>query len=571
MPECTSRTCKEKCTQNHSKCARHAPCAASGLFDPNKCSECSTWLDQALIQPANEHSLLAVDKLRSQFIKASDLCFLRYDRTLYCASEKVAELFPDIAQVIPRRSKRSRSPVGKEADQSIVEDSAMDLFNKFKSWMESEAKRKRLNPIVGAEDRSIREELVSECSFATEPESMIVPARSQGWLPVPGHWQLFEQNGEWMALHIGDTDSKQLTQVKDVEITCHNSNQGKQFFWRTVRLDHAGTASGYAKTKSMAQALASLSTLVNPSCSLKVQLGDLKAPSVSISAQDEEEKDFPLTELEEWWTTKAYKEAAGLPSSKKSSQASAKFSVKWTEGSNKEKLTKFLAQPKVTKSDYPVELTSASTETLTAEHKTRTLALQAFQAQAALEMLSKFLKSALTSQQQEEAFDGALVLQLASEVSQGISSLLETHTHSLVEEAVVKRIELRKEAIPKKFLSLKQKILSSDPFHHLPFGNEVKVQKVLEELPKPLQCHLPSAVFTALTKGKEGFNQAKGKKEFAKGPKQNYYNKDNNFKKPKPELTEKKPNNYKGTNNQTFRVKSEDNKGKDYNKANTKQ
>ena len=91
---CKSRHCDELRDPDHDRCARHAPCASSGKFDPSRCNTCSKLASELVKSDpleVKQHPYWTI--LRDQYKNAASLVNKYNEAELHWASEELAALF----------------------------------------------------------------------------------------------------------------------------------------------------------------------------------------------------------------------------------------------------------------------------------------------------------------------------------------------------------------------------------------------------------------------------------------------------------------------------------------------
>lgn len=91
-----------------------------------------------------------------------------------------------------------------------------------------------------------------------------------------------------------------------------------------------------------------------------------------------------------------------------------------------------------------------------------------------------------------------LVLRLVREASQGATRLAASLTSSLLEEAVLRRLTVRRAACPSPMKEVGEVIVRTDPFHPLPCGPDSAVRAAVGSLPRPVQLQIPTKVLQSL-------------------------------------------------------------------------
>ena len=611
--ECRSRGCHESRSQHHDRCARHAPCARSGAFDPSLCEECHSRLAIVLSLPSDSRQTCPEWlQLKEQFIEAHALTVKHKRPELGWKSAEVSALFPDIGRVAPspHSSKDSADasqgsaarmtapgdtptpsvsvsqgntealPAGADLGQlTAVLQQLCSHFLKpgcekpgiskrpreevlsydSDGSLSSEAKRSRLDdeassPQHGASPIDIsvseREALLTE-ALAKEVANLT----SQGWIPAPTNWQFWEQTeGQFTAFESMEKEGKtSITPVPNIEIKAIESASGPPvILWRSKKVEsNEESAKAFPRLKALGNSLASLSAILRKRSESvpKVELADVRSNNIAI--QSTVPAEFPSCQLEEltkWWNSKSVYSAAQPPSQAKGA-ITTKFTVRWPQNSNADKMHQFLSASKITKADFPKSFPVKDMELVAADNSARQVAQSAWTASSTLDVLSNMLTAACSAATDDPNFDSGLVLQLTSQAVSGVAAILAPHTQRLVEDAIDKRLKLRSSVIPAKYKTVESKLLNTEPFDPKPCGAGEGFQTIVNDVPQPVQVTLPPQFYRNVNRSQSD----------QRGNSFNYSANKSRFNRDTHKDTESKGNFFRGNQ-----------KGKQFDKANNK-
>ena len=556
--ECRSRGCHELRAPNHDRCARHAPCARSGVFVPSECKECSECLDKIKeLPPDTLQDAPEWLRLKQQFTDAHALTVKHKRPELLWESPTLAALFPGLGKVADTvstsgssraKTATAENPI-KAADLGQLTAVLQQLYAHLSipappgrdHWGTDSPKRTREGSTEpedgqGPEPKRPREENIrqsqeDEFSGPEDPEAVrmeslskeITTLSTQGWLPAPSNWQIWNQTeGQLMAFEPIEKDGRtSIAPIQNIDLKSMEGPEGPIILWRSKKAEHTDeSTNAYPKLKALANSLASMSSLLKKRSDNvpAVELGDIRSSTITMhSTFPSEASGGRFEELVKWWKSKAIYSAAQPPSSKKSSSSQAKLSIRWPQDSEAEKLAKFLSAPKVTKSDFPKDFQPAAKnqDLLAKDHTARQLAFSAWTVSSTLDVLSNMLSTASTAAAEDVKFDSTLLLHLSSQAITGVAALLAPHTQHLVEEAVSKRLELRGSVIPAKLKPLESKLLSAEPFAQKPCGTGEEFQLIVNES-QPMQVSLPPQFYASLNKSQSNYQSNFAKNSFGK-------------------------------------------------------
>ena len=387
----------------------------------------------------------------------------------------------------------------------------------------------------------------------------------QGWVPAPATWKIWEQaEGQLSAFETVEEDgAAKLTQIQNIDLKHIESPNGPLVFWRSRKSELDPDAqTPFQKIKALGNALCNMSTLLKtkPITIPNIEIADIRANNVSLQAS------LPISStttnfevLSNWWKTKAVYSAAQPPSNTPG-QTNAKVNIRWPADSDYEKMSKFLAPSKITKTDFPKDFTPKDMDLITKDNQARQRAFTAWQTSSILDLLSDMLSAASKYAAPGTAVDNnSLLLQLASQAVTGVAAMLAPHTQHLMEDAITKRFELRSNTIPSKLKSVENKLLGADPFSEKPCGSGESFQQIANDAPQPIQVTLPPQFYSAINRAqtsikKNSFFQRDNRSKFSPNGNYNARNKfqGNSFR--------GRQNNYRGNRFNKAGEKSQGNK-----------
>ena len=256
--------------------------------------------------------------------------------------------------------------------------------------------------------------------------------------------------------------------------------------------------SQYAKVATMSEALTAISTLIEISeDGPTFSIVDKQHPNIQVKASNPIRK--AEENMDEWknlWKTLATKENASVKLG-----TLTNLQVDWPKDSVYAKLSAFLQGEKLSRENFPsTSYTNSSklNEKIKKDTDSRKIANLAFQAFTLSELLTEqFKQAAMLSS--VNMLDSKHLLELLSNVTEGITALLNPVSKVLIQEAINKRIDVRKEVIPAKCYTVKNDLLKIDSFSNLPCGNEEKVEEIIKSIPQTMQLTLPPKLEQMLT------------------------------------------------------------------------
>ena len=384
-----------------------------------------------------------------------------------------------------------------------------------------------------------------------------------GWFPIPKNWVCAEQeDGMVTFVKIMNKEGrKTVVPITNVEYMMNKDNG--QIYWRKEVVQKNDDKSNYGKIKEMANAMATMSTLIEGDDRKKkdVRVEDTRFPAISLKVNaTEPNKNYG--NLQEWieiWEGLA----ANSKDFKPLLRPAFQFNFNWNEGSDTEKLTKFLSGPKASVDKFPDKFYTSHTELtalMTKDHDARKMAGIAFNALSLLDIMSEQFKIASSQSSEDKEFDTKLALDMVAKMSEGIGVIITPLAKELMRNSIMSRLGMRTKTVPYNLDAAKRELLRTSPFDTLPFGKEESVIKIVKSVPKAAQIKLPWKIEKTLYNEQDRTPRFQQKNFFQN--KRKFNNDDNNdernfkkFYKEKMNTKEedKNENNYKGNNYQNRR------------------
>ena len=598
--KCRSRKCESARLIFHAQCVAHCDCVKSLVYKPEECEVCLPLVKE--IQEFDQEKLeesSAWNKLSKLLGEASNIINDQKSVKLCWPSPGWANIFPQLSLSTPTKEDEREEEVtevqSEDADslrgiskilQQIFDNQMKDQERGKKhkkkrrrrysssdsssssqsssSEDEQETRRsrkRRRHRIYSTSDDEFSQAVPDEATgsssvrgtsqaigdkeggFQRQQDQTVEGLCNLGWLPIPKHWKVCELLDKSLAAFhtINLEGEEKFEMVKNVELKQVEFRETKSFVWRTMKGSMEGEEDRpFRKIKGMASALASISTLVQDS-STSIKLGDIKPYMITLQAEEKQilSSGQAYEDIIKWWKAKANNSSAQPPSSNNGN--SVKFNIVWPKGSENENMSKFLGGGKIGKSDFPDEFRNDA-KLITADNKARSLANQAWQVSAVLELLQDCLKAITKEVTTNKEFDNELAWNLVSKVVSGAKALMEPHTQLLIEDSVEKRLEVRSEAIPGKLKAIQKKVMSADPLCPKPCGSSETLQHTIDSMPQPMTLNLPSEFYKMMEKNNEQKKTYKPNWNYKKDKnyRDNRYNNKNYFRKGKDNYKNKR-------------------------------
>ena len=325
-----------------------------------------------------------------------------------------------------------------------------------------------------------------------------------GWYPFPSHWTVLEKSdGEIGAVQLIQKDGQQsFMAVENIDCMVEEEGGKRCFFWRNSRLTNPeADLSPFTKIKNMVEAMSALSRLTTGiEKATSVLIEESKHPQIKIQTDSENNLKLPESKSpSDMWAANVNdvlhkKTSADI-------KVPCSFSIKWPADSTNELLSKFLGAPKLKSEDFNYKLKpfpATLHEQIKKDLKTRKMTNLAFQTNSLIDLMNDQFKAAEELSKLNTKFDSRMVVKLVSEMMAGLSALLKPLTQELIKECATIRTNLRKDCLPTKLTTIKEKFLKGHPFHPAGMGEEEAVCSLIDSVPKPLQVTLPQSLEKAI-------------------------------------------------------------------------
>ena len=302
---CDHGSCEAPCSEGHTSCARHAACARAGVFDPERCPVCAGWITVIReTHPDSRSELPEWLRLKDQFLLAHLMTIQQNRVELRWASAEAASLFPGLGMAAePAGNSGSSLRTGPSSSNVNI---VMELIHQLNSHLGATGRSKsrqsrsrtRYSPTIrrrpsssssssrsrtrGKRRRRYSSTSSTSSSSSTNeripagskvPAESTVPAnqtstpkdsgslQSQGWIPAPANWQLWERAaGELKVFQTTVQDGRSvLTEVENVDVTTIETADGPAMFWRGRKVENKLEPSRpFNRIKAMAGGLVGL-------------------------------------------------------------------------------------------------------------------------------------------------------------------------------------------------------------------------------------------------------------------------------------------------------------------------